>query len=87
MKKRNAGKMPEKMDRYLVRDIGFLFVASCFVLVKLFGYSIEMAALLSPLVIIAVLTGVYLFIQTLWVMMRVSDKLSAVFNIKRSPLA
>ena len=85
--KKKTARTQGPVDRSLFRDIGFLFVATCFVLVKLFGYSIEMAALISPVVIAAVFVGVYLFIQVLWLVMRGSDRIAAALNIKRSPLA
>ena len=82
-----AGTITERLDRDLYRDIGFLFIASCFVLVKLFGYTLEQAVLYSPLIILGLMTGIYLVIQVIWLVMRAWDRIADALHLKRSPLA
>lgn len=77
----------KKLDRELARDIGFLFIASCFVLVELFDYHLYDAVLISPLMIAALMTGLYLFVQTLWVLIVVVDKVCQILHIKGRPIS
>lgn len=70
-----------RMDRQLARDAGFLFIASCFVMVSLFGYPLQQAALLSPLVVLAVMLGLYLLIQIAWITMVVVDRVLMTLGI------
>lgn len=87
MKKTIFKKLFGGADGDLFRDIGFLFVASCFVLVQLFDYPLQKAALVSPVLIVGLMIGLYLLVQTLWLLMVITDKINSLLNLKRSPLA
>lgn len=63
------------MDRQLLRDIGFLFIASCFVLVKLFDYELARAVLHAPVIVFGFLVGLYLLVQTSWMVVVMLDRL------------
>ena len=68
------------LDRQLARDTGFLFIASCFVLVKLFDYPLSEAVMLSPLIVGGLILGLYLFVQTCWITMVLIDRLLGLFK-------
>jgi hypothetical protein len=83
MKVTATQRLRKWFDFELLRDIFLLYVAACFVLVQLFGYSISGAALVSPLVIGALLLGLMLVIQTLWYLMVGIDRLLSYLNLDR----
>jgi len=77
----------KKFDRELARDLGFLFIASCFVLVQLFDYSLFDAALISPILVTALVMVLYLFVQILWFMLLVLDKICSLLHLKGSSIS
>lgn len=65
----------ERIDRQLLRDIGFLFIASCFVLVQLFDYRLAKAVLHAPVIVLGFLVGLYLLVQLSWLVVVLVDRL------------
>jgi len=82
--KHMATERPRKwLDFELLRDLLLLYGAACFVLVQLFDYSLSGAALVSPLVIGALLLGLILLIQGLWYLIVGIDRLLDYLNLNR----
>ncbi len=72
------------LDRHLTRDLGFLFIATCFVLVQLFDYNWSQAVIAAPLGMLAFCGAIYLFVQVSWLTMVGIDRLiMRISNDKR----
>jgi hypothetical protein len=83
MKHTATGRLRKWFDFELLQDLLLLYLAAGFVLVKLFDYSIPGAALVSPLLIGALLLGLMLLIQVLWYLMVGIDRLLSYLHLGR----
>jgi len=77
---KNRTLLAKSLDRQLVRDLGFLFIATCFVLVQLFGYNWPQAVIAAPLGVALFCAGLYLLVQVSWLVMVGIDRLAARFG-------
>jgi len=72
---RNRILIANTLDRHLARDLSFLYIATCFVFVQLFGYNWSQALIAAPIGMLGFCMAIYLFVQASWLIMVGIDRL------------